>query len=151
MKCVCVLVWFIYTEDWIERIWLDMHGGVLLCVSVVYHLLSQGPTLVRQITSAGWVAVWSSTLWYELWVIAGSPTHWECYSTKSIPSWKSISTFFKPRTGLMATTHVCNLQQINLLGVRVQGAYRETDHPLQKSAAFTDSTLIILSCWLATI
>lgn len=77
--CVCNLC-----EDCTECIRLDMHGCMLLCVSVVYHLLSRGPTSVRQITSAGWVAVWSSTLWYELWVITGSTPHWEWCSKKTL-------------------------------------------------------------------
>lgn len=71
-----------------------------------------GATSVRQITSAGWVAVWSSTLWYELWVIAGRTTHWECYSAK-MPSWRSNTSSFQAmyRPEVRSTgTRVCDLQ-----------------------------------------
>lgn len=63
------------TQDWSELIWLGMHEGMYFCVSAPCHLPSWRLASVRQITSAGWVAVWSSTLRYELSLEA--PLSWK--------------------------------------------------------------------------
>lgn len=87
----------------------------------------RGPSMVRQITSAGQVAVWSSTLWYELRVIAGSAARWERHGTKSTPSWKARLPYSSNHLqswcqGNLATSPACNLE-----GVGIGGAHRETD------------------------
>ena len=90
--CVCHVI-YIYRRT--ECVYVITHACwyVVVCSSVPPPAVP-GATSVRKITSAGWVAVWSSTLWYELWVIAGGTAHRECYSAK-MPSWRSNASSFQ--------------------------------------------------------